>query len=1116
MRRPLLLALPLILPFMTNDAQAAATVTTAYQFAETTPLATGNWIRISTGESGVYEITYDELKAMGFSDPSKVAVYGLSGAVREMNFLDINGNRIVDDVIRPVGIMHSNKKIFFYAEGPEKLEFSMTGSGTTRRGLHSRVSKSVYSDGACYFLTDSHQAESVPEYKVKDKSTAATVPYGYGVVYHEEDLRQGFYGCGRIFWGEEIKVGKPVSFDIKVPYAVADASCSTNCDMAVWANQTGNLTIQLNSSERTYTLARTEAQIFNWNNVLYTSKLIVDANHEGKATLSFRATGDYSENLPLAIDYWAVTYPLSLEYAVSDNSFTQQYIAFPENYSVWKHNVPEDAVVWDISSHSTPISLEVSDGYFYKDNTDASRFTKTIVFKPSRTQKKIKPGYERVPNQDLHALQGEDIDMIIFAVPSMMEYAHRIADLHNEYDRQRVFVVDPQTVYNEFTSGNPDPMAFRMFAKMLYQNPTHKLKNVLLLGPVYADFRNIFGPENRPEGIIAPQEIPDSLSVCPSPNFDFYGIMTDRISSTNTFEGAPVSVGVGLLPINSSEEGELAVAKIKEYLSKKDFSGLVNESLSLSCAGDGNIHDNQAIRMGMLLQSYQNNYFNSEFGHRTIWLEATGPKKGNEQIYNALNLGKLFSVYYGHAGESGFIGFTVENALSVKNKELGFLFLAACDLCKPDLGIRGIGDIGVIRNDRGFAGVICATRSVISNHNDALARNFASSLFMEGSGSGTLRTSSPTIGEAYARAKNLTNYYSESAYVLIGDPALAVPVALGEIEVTTNEGNFKGGDLVEVNGRITNPDGSTRTEYNGYATVKVMEPKRTIPATTSINKKGEVTILREEISYNDMRLLTVKTDVKNGEFSVKLPLPAKCDDFRPAEGENESLQIFAGAYDPSTRLGTSGRGEIALASFGDSPSETTVKDEEAPLITLDYDKNMMVVKVTASDNAAMLPGIGAGAGITLTIDGTAYNVDGGQSDGVMVSNYSGSVSAARLGTGKHIAAAYATDLSGNRSELKTYSFVITDKSLMALSADTKITTGNIALSIAGNEEDTDNLNLIIADHKGNVVVDEDFSGNSYECDTTDIPTGMYRAAVRHKSAAGTQIRSNWVEFTKID
>ena len=207
---------------------------------------------------------------------------------------------------------------------------------------------------------------------------------------------------------------------------------------------------------------------------------------------------------------------------------------------------------------------------------------------------------------------------------------------------------------------------------------------------------------------------------------------------------------------------------------------------------------------------------------------------------------------------------------------------------------------------------------------------------------------------------------------------------------------------------------------------------------------------------------------------------------------------------------------MALATFGSTEPSVAEKDEEAPVLSLDYDPALCVVKVSASDNAAMLPGIGAGSGINLTIDGISYNVDGGQSDGVNVTNYSGSVSAARLGTGKHTAVAYATDLSGNRSDVKTYSFVIADKSALALSADRKIAIDSIAFSISGSDDDTAELNLIIADNKGNVVADEDFSGNSYECDTTDIPAGMYRAAVRHKSAAGTQIRSNWVEFTKID
>lgn len=1108
--------MPIILMGLAHSTKASPAVTTTYQFADTTPLATGNWLRVSTAESGIYEITYDELRAMGFADPSKVAVYGLGGAQRDLNFVDNDGNRIVEDVIKPIRIMHANDKILFYAEGPEKLSFNMTGSGTTRRGMHKRESLNIYSDNACYFLTDSHPIESVHEAKVADKVNSSTINWGYAFVYHEKDLKQGKFGCGQLYWGENLEIGKSMIFNIEVPYAVSNSPCALSCDVAVMKNQSGNLNIKHNTASRLFGLSRTESQVLSWTNILSTNKLKVDENHVGTGILSFTADGAYSPSEPLAIDYWALTYPLSLEYAADDASFTQQYIAFAERATTWKHYVPDGSLVWDITDPSAPVMLETDGKYFYKDNAGNYECTETVVFNPLRQQKRLNPGYVRVNNQNLHALKGEPVDMIIFSVPDMMPYAQRIAELHKTYDGQRVEVFDPQTVYNEFTSGNPDPMAFRMLAKMLYQNEEHRLKNILFIGPVYADYKNITGVKNRPEGMIAFQQNPIKIDETPAPVMDFYGIMTDRVPSVNSFEAATVSVGVGLLPINSAEEGEIAVAKIKEYLEKQDFSGLVNESMSFSCAGDGNLHDNQAIRMGILLQSYENNYFDSELAHRNIWLEATGDEKGNEQIINSFNAGKLFSVYYGHAGEGGIGSFSVADALNLKNKEQGFLFLAACDLCKPDLGVHGVGDMGVIRNERGFIGVVCATRSVMSNFNDALARNFASSMFMEGEGSGTLRESTPTVGEVYARSKDITINESEPAYLLIGDPGLTIPIALGDIELTVAEGSYRAGDLVEVKGRVINSDGSTREDYNGYATVKLMEPERIIPATTTTNDNGTVTVIREKITYNDSRLLTVKADVKNGEFTVKLPLPAKSDNFLPSEGKSAALPILAGAYDPTTRLGTSGRSSVMLAEFGSTTSDKTEKDDEAPVVTLGYDNAFSIIKVDASDNAALLPGIGMGGGITLTIDGTPINVDGEYSYGVAVTSYSGTVSAARIGAGTHTAVAYATDLAGNRSKSETFTFVINERVPITLSTDKNIAIDNIAFRLSNDNDDTGTLNLIIADYKGNVIADEDVSGNTFEYDTTDVPAGMYRAAVRQKSAAGTQIRSNWVEFTVID
>ena len=48
-------------------------------YATQSKLATGKWVKITIPESGMYEITYDELLQMGFSNPAQVRLYGHGG-----------------------------------------------------------------------------------------------------------------------------------------------------------------------------------------------------------------------------------------------------------------------------------------------------------------------------------------------------------------------------------------------------------------------------------------------------------------------------------------------------------------------------------------------------------------------------------------------------------------------------------------------------------------------------------------------------------------------------------------------------------------------------------------------------------------------------------------------------------------------------------------------------------------------------------------------------------------------------------------------------------------------------------------------------------------------------
>ena len=52
------------------------------RYAEHSVLREGNWAKISVAESGFYELTDELVRKAGFSDASKVKIYGYGGALQ--------------------------------------------------------------------------------------------------------------------------------------------------------------------------------------------------------------------------------------------------------------------------------------------------------------------------------------------------------------------------------------------------------------------------------------------------------------------------------------------------------------------------------------------------------------------------------------------------------------------------------------------------------------------------------------------------------------------------------------------------------------------------------------------------------------------------------------------------------------------------------------------------------------------------------------------------------------------------------------------------------------------------------------------------------------------------
>lgn len=1115
MKRTLIISLALTLLSIIG-VQAANAPLLNYKFAEKSVLSTGKWVRVTVPETGVYEISYDRLREMGFSDPTQVSVFGHGGAALPFNFRNKENNTdIYRDNPQPVGVLHTNNKLIFYGVGPEDMSAEVVkASDNNQKIIFTPESRNIYSYVSNYFLTDSQPLTTVPTRVVENKSDAELKSTGYAYFYTEQDLTQSSNGMGQLFWGEPLTVSSPIQFNFSQPYSVNEA-VYLFMRLAMSNGTGGTLSVNFNNFVRSGTsLTSVSSLIRRFALDAPSVKMQIDENGIGHANLKLSVDAAYSSSRTLALDWLTVTCPISLEGALNDKNFTQQYICYPAGTNKnWKCRVPSGSVAWDITLREPAQALEIQDGYAYNFG---STLNEIVVFNPKTRLKEIGEWYP-VANQNLHGLQQDGVELIIFTTTELRNYAEQIAAAHRQYDHINVAVVTPQEVYNEFNNGTPDPMTYRAFAKMLYQHPTNPLKNVMIFGRISPDIRNIANDPIVGESHISYQTYDTNINGSCLALMDYFGCMTDYYDANGTLKAAPVNVGVGVVPIFTKEEGANVASKVTEYISRKDFSSVVNESLIVACNLDEHLHEVQSADFANRIQD-QLGIYDSRSVHHHIEFNKLSRLNTSIQFKDALERGKLFGLYFGHAMINGLGKNTVtlgcNELTSINNKDLGFFFFAGCDLANPAKGKQGFGDIGVTRAKRGFIASICSTSQVMSNDNENLAIAFYKGLYYDRNNK--LRKETPTIGEAYAQAKDSENTPSEESYMLIGDPAIRLPLTLGSIHIETASNGVNPGDVVTVKGTVLNSNGDINADYNGYVTLKLMEPARVAEVPVQKPKPtGGGVAENYSADMTDFRLMSIKGEVKNGEFSVELPVPASCAAYMSTESADSRLPIYAATYDPDKKLGCSGVSSIQMAQEGEDNTPKNA-DNVYPTIKMTYDALMQNIKIEAADNVGLMPGIGNGASVQLTLDGKNYEIEAEESNDIAVTNYTTYISTAHLKPGKtYTLTASVRDVAGNLTQAQPLNITITEAMKMNLRADTDLAIDKIKFTVGGTVPN-EILTLYILDREGRTVYRSETDASSVTCDVTDFAPGSYRAAMRHESAKGSRLYSNWVEFTVID
>ena len=265
------------------------------RYAAHSVLAEGKWAKIRVGETGIYQLTDALIRQAGFSNPSKVRIYGYGGALQDEQ---LTGDYLssIDDLKEVPTCVVGGRRLF-YAVGPVNWS-SNTAVARTRN---------PYSDYGYYFLTE---AEGEPQTmdSVTFKASCYPLPNDYHDLY-EVDNYAWYHGGRNLYEKEKLTIGS--NRDVVLP---AVHNTTAKVDVVLSFNSKFEATIALNGTSLGSMVPGSSAVDASGNLrdglafaalSTWTFDLPADAlNHEGNNTFTLRQTsgGD------VRIDYVSLRY----------------------------------------------------------------------------------------------------------------------------------------------------------------------------------------------------------------------------------------------------------------------------------------------------------------------------------------------------------------------------------------------------------------------------------------------------------------------------------------------------------------------------------------------------------------------------------------------------------------------------------------------------------------------------------------------------------------------------------------------------------------------------------------------------------------------------------------
>lgn len=863
---------------------AAQTATAAsygkHDFADTSVLSEGLWVKVALNstQNGVFQISYDQLRSMGFSNPEQVGVYGFGGHV-----LSEKLEEIAHDDLPEVAIYQDtqNRRILFYGQGLVRWDYT-SGQGFTHR-------QNTYETKAYYFL---HQKTEAPRAIGQTQDSAATAK-NYSTTYlahgvHEsESVNIG--QTGREKYGESFLTNKTQAFSCG-SFAAGDLQLKVNA--IAKSTAASSFLIQINDAEvGTMKLSAASSSYTFATENTFRQTVALNEDSEVNMTLTYQASTEKADIARLNYIYVQG----QRRFALPETCYTfrgndaQQGFDLHEAFGAATDSATLAASpyqIWEISS-ATDIRRQA----LGKEAKFAPVVTQGATNRPNEyvfvnTESREFPSVSpvgKVANQNLHALP--PTDLVIVTAPAYLSEAHRLAEYRRTQDGLQVTVVTPEAIYNEFSSGGQDVTAIRLLMKKLQP------RYLLLLGKGYYDNQKIDRQYYLPC-----YETDNSLAettscVCD----DYFGFIEDGEGGTlnggrYTIDNETLDIGVGRLPVSSIAEAKDAIDKIIAYSNNRYQGDWKSRLCFLSDDDKPGDSFNAHVRHNDQLVASLNRTGHKEYAMQKIYLPAyrqTSSASGTDypdakkEFLESLKQGVLMVNYAGHGNTTSLTHESLMTSAMASQLSMRYLpvwVTASCDVGRWDNDDHSLGERLTLNPHGGAIAMFTTVRVVYAHQNLILNQAIIDNLFNRFSDGTRYR-----LGDVLKAAKrSLGRDYNKLNFCLMGDPSLTMAYPEHQIAVTEVNGQaidaatqdilLQALETVTMKGVVYKTGSQTEIDstFNGIVFPTLYDALDTLTA-----DKGYVQPEADPYRFTTRtrKAFSGRGEVKNGQFEFSFMVP---------------------------------------------------------------------------------------------------------------------------------------------------------------------------------------------------------------------------------------------------